>query len=88
MDRPKPLGNRVLAVRDEALETTKSGIFLTDAAKEQPQFATVLSVGSDVTLVAVGDRIIYKEYASTEMKIADKEYLMVDEEDILALLEL
>ena len=84
MDTPiKPLGDRVVAVREEAKTQTASGIYLPDNAKEKPVVAEVQAVG-DVKNVQVGDKIVYKEYSTTDLKIDGTEYLIVREEDILA----
>ena len=80
----KPLADRVVAVREEAKTQTASGIYLPDNAKEKPVVAEVKAVGADVKDVKVGDKIIYKEYSTTELKIDSVEYLIVKEEDILA----
>jgi chaperonin GroES len=80
----KPLGDRVVAVREKAAEKTASGIYLPDNAKEKPLAAKVEAVGKDAKDVKVGDRILYKEYSTTEVTINDAEYLIVKEEDILA----
>ena len=80
----KPLADRVVAVREEAKTQTASGIYLPDNAKEKPVMAEVKAVGADVKHVKVGDKIVYKEYSTTELKINDIEYLVVKEEDILA----
>ena len=80
----KPLGDRVVAVREEAKTQTASGIYLPDNAKEKPVVAEVKAVGGDVKNVKVGDRIVYKEYSTTDLKIDGTEYLVVREEDILA----
>ncbi|MBC7512718.1 co-chaperone GroES [Candidatus Saccharibacteria bacterium] len=79
----KPLGDRVVAVREQAAEKTASGLYLPDNAKEKPVFAKVVAIGADVAHVSVNDRIIYKEYSTTELKIDGSEYLVVKEEDIL-----
>ena len=79
----KPLKDRVIAVKEEPLTKTKSGILLGEA-KEQPAYAVVESVGPDVKTVKKGDKIIYKEYSTTEIKLDDKDYIIVKEEDILA----
>ena len=79
----KPLGDRVVAVREQAQEKTASGLYLPDNAKEKPVLAKVEAVGSDVKNVKKGDRILYKEYSTTEIKIDGSEYLIVKEEDIL-----
>lgn len=80
----KPLADRVVAVRPAAQEKTVSGIYLPDAAKEKSTTAEVVAVGSDATQVKVGDKIVYKDYTATELKIDGVEYLIVKEEDILA----
>ena len=80
----KPLGDRVVATREEVKSQTASGLYLPDQAKEKPVVAIVQAVGQDVKNVKAGDKILYKEYATTEIKINDTEYLIVKEEDILA----
>jgi chaperonin GroES len=80
----KPLGDRVVAVREEASNKTASGLYLPDNAKEKPVVAKVQAIGPDVNSVKNGDRILYKEYSTTEIKIDGVEYLIVKEEDILA----
>ena len=85
MDTPiKPLGDRVVAVREEAKTQTASGLYLPDISKEKPVVAEVKAVGGDVKNVNVGDKIVYKEYSTTDLKIDGTEYLIVREEDILA----
>lgn len=79
-----PLADRVVAVREEALEKTASGLYLPDNAKEKPVIAVVEAVGPDVKSVKKGDKILYKEYTTTEIKVNSTEYLIVKEEDILA----
>jgi chaperonin GroES len=80
----KPLADRVVAVREEAAQKTASGIYLPDTAKEKPVIANVIAIGPDVKQVKVGEKIVYKEYATTELKIDNQEYLIVKQEDILA----
>lgn len=79
-----PLADRVVAVREEAKTQTASGIYLPDSSKEKPSVADVKAVGEDVKHVKAGDKIIYKEYSTTELKIDGTEYLIVKEDDILA----
>lgn len=79
-----PLADRVVAVREEAKTQTASGIYLPDSSKEKPVMAQVKAIGADVKHVKVGDKIIYKEYSTTELKIDGTEYLIVKEEDVLA----
>ncbi len=78
-----PLGERVVAVREPSQKTTASGLYLPDNAKEKPVIAKVIAVGSTVKDVAIDARIVYKEYATTEVTINGTEYLIVKEEDIL-----
>ena len=82
----KPLADRIVAVLEAAETKTASGLFLPDGAKEKSLVAQVVAVGKDVKEVKVGDRIVYKEYAPTELKSGGKEYLIVKEEDVLAVL--
>lgn len=79
----KPLGDRVVAVREEAQEKTASGLYLPDNAKEKPVLAKVVATGKDVKDIKTGDKILYKEYSTTEIKIDGTEYLIVKEEDVL-----
>ena len=79
----QPMKDRVIAVKDKPMEKTASGILLGEA-KEAPAYAIVESVGPDVKNIKTGDKIIYKEYSATEVKVDDKEYFIVKEEDILA----
>lgn len=90
----KPLGDRVVLKKAEAEEKTASGIILTGAAKEQPQFAEVIAVGSGVTdgkeikmELSVGDKVIYNKYAGTEVKLQDEEYIVIKQEDVVGILE-
>ena len=84
----KPLSDRVL-VEPEAAETqTASGIYIPETAKEKPQKGKVVAVGSgkkdhDMT-VKVGDTVLYGKYSGTELKLEGKDYLMMREDDILA----
>jgi chaperonin GroES len=80
----KPLADRIVAVREDVAIKTASGIYLPDNAKEKPVIAKVEAVGPDVKMLKIGDKIIYKEYSTTELKINGTEYLIVKEEDVLA----
>jgi chaperonin 10 Kd subunit len=80
----KPLADRVVAVREKAQEKTASGLYLPDSSKEKPVMATVVAVGPKVEQVAGGDKIVYKEYSTTDLKINETEYLIVKEDDVLA----
>ena len=79
-----PLADRVVATREAAKTKTSSGIYLPETAKEKPVAAVVEAVGPDVKTLKKGDRIIYKEYSTTELTINGTEYLIIKEEDILA----
>ena len=80
----KPLADRVVAVREEVAAKTASGLYLPDNAKEKPVVAKVTAVGPEVKTLKVGDKIVYKEYSTTELKVDGIEYLIVKEEDVLA----
>ena len=79
----KPLNNKVVAAREEPLKKTKSGILLGEA-KETPAYAVVEAVGPDVKNIKKGDKIIFKEFSTTNIKVDDKDYIIVADEDILA----
>lgn len=82
-----PLADRVVAVREEAKTQTASGLYLPDTAKEKPVLAEVKVIGPDVKGLKVGDKIVYKEYSTTELKVDGVEYLVVKEEDVLATIQ-
>ena len=90
-----PLGDRVVLKQLVAEETTKSGIVLPGQAKEKPQQAEVIAVGpggvidgKEVTMqVKVGQTVIFSKYAGTEVKLEDEEYIVVKQNDILAVVE-
>lgn len=91
----KPLGDRVVVCAAEVEETTKSGLILPGSAKEKPQVAEVVAVGpggtvdgKEVTMpVKVGDRVIIAKYTGTEIKCDGREYTIVRNDDILAIVE-
>jgi chaperonin GroES len=80
----KPLGDYVVAQAEEAPTKTASGLYLPDKATEKPKVAKVVAVGPMAKQVKVGDRILYKSYSQTDVKVDGSEYLLVKEEDILA----
>ena len=80
----QPLADWVVAEQEEAATKTASGLYLPDKAAEKPKVAKALKVGKDVKSVKAGDRIVYKSYSTTEVKLDDTEYVLVKEEDILA----
>jgi len=79
-----PLADWVVAEQEEAVTKTASGLYLPDKAAEKPKIAKVSKVGKNVKEIKVGDRIVYKTYSTTEVKVNDKEYILVKEEDVLA----
>ena len=81
----KPLKDRVVAKKEQPLKTTKSGILL-GAAEEKPAYAVVESVGPEVKEIKKGDKIIYKEYSTTEVSVDGTDFIILKEEDILATL--
>ena len=91
----KPLGDRIVLKQLEAEETTKSGIVLPGQSKEKPQQAEVIAVGPGGVIdgkevmmqVAVGQKVIYSKYAGTEVKLDDEEYIIVKQNDVLAVVE-
>lgn len=82
----KPLADRVVAQIEEAQNKTTSGFYLPDTAKEKSKIAKVVAVGELVRSVKQGDKIVYKEYSTTEIKVDGSDYIIVKEEDILATL--
>lgn len=94
MAKVKPLSDRVLVQRLEPQEKKKGGIIIPDTAKEKPQEGKVIEVGPgkvedgkrvDLT-VKKGDKILFGKYSGTEVKIDDEEYIIMREDDILAVL--
>lgn len=91
----KPLGSRVLIKMKEGEEKTKSGIILAANAKEKPQIAEIIEVGpgevkdgkQEEMIVKKGDNVIVSKYSGTEVKYEEEEYLIVKQEDILAIVE-
>jgi chaperonin GroES len=92
----RPLKDNVVVQVLEAKGTTKGGLFLPDTAKEKPQEAKVISVGTGRRLkdgkivppsVKKGDKILFSKYSGNEVKIEDEEYLIIREGDILAILK-
>ena len=92
----KPLGSRVVIKALDREETTKSGIFLPDTAKEKPMEGRVLAIGpgdrdEDGKRIPVelkeGERVLYQKYAGTEFKLDGEEYLILSEKDVLARIE-
>jgi len=90
----KPLGDRVLVKRSECAEEVKGGIIIPDSAKEKPMEATVVALGTGKIEdgkkldfnVAVGDKVLVGKYSGTEVKIDDQTFLLVREDEILAVI--
>jgi len=83
----KPLGNRVLIEREEESNTTLSGIIIPDSSKVKPLNGKVLSIGSEVEGIEVGDTVVFAKYTGTEIVVGDEEYLILAGDDILGLLQ-
>lgn len=87
----KPLGARVVIKRIEAEEKTASGILLTGSAKEKPQIAEVLAVGpgteDEKMELKVGDKVIFSQYAGTDVKYEGEEVSIMSQRDILAIVD-
>ncbi len=92
----RPLADKVLVQRLEAQTKTTGGIVLPDSAKEKPQRGKIISVGDGKVLddgtvqklqVKKGDMVLFTSYAGTEVKINGKEYLIMSESDIMAVIE-
>jgi chaperonin GroES len=92
----RPLHDHVLAQRVDEADKTSGGLFIPDNAKEKPLEAVVLAVGSGKRLtngtfqpiaVAVGDKILIARYAGSDVKLVDKDHVIVREDDILGVLE-
>jgi chaperonin GroES len=93
--RARPLHDRVVLQRIEEKETVKGGIIIPDTAKEKPMEGQVISAGPGKIMedgkrapmdVKAGDRVLFGKYAGTEIKIDDQEYVIMREEEILAVL--
>jgi chaperonin GroES len=86
----KPISDRVVIAPLAAETTTASGIIIPDTAKEKPQKGTVVAVGKGTKehemTVKIGDTVLYGKYAGTELKLEGKDYLIMREDDILAII--
>lgn len=83
----QPLADYVVAEPEEAATKTASGFYLPDKAAEKPKVAKVVAVGKNVNQVKVGDSIVAKTYSQTELKVDSTDYIIVKEEDILAVVK-
>jgi len=91
----QPIGDKVIIERLEAEKKTKGGIILPESAKEKPQEGKVVAVGKGKTMkngkvvspaVKAGDKILFGKYSGSEVKVEEKEYLIIDVDDILAII--
>jgi chaperonin GroES len=80
----QPLSDYIVAQAEEAESKTKSGLYLPDKAQEKPKTAKVVAAGPNARQVKVGDRIVYKSYSTTEVKVGGDDFILVKEEDVLA----
>jgi len=96
MPKLKPLNDKIIVKPIKQEEVTKAGIVLPQTAEEKPEKGEVIAVGPGKLLengqrakmeVKVGDKVIFKKYSPDEIKVDDKEYLIISEEDILAIIE-
>ena len=87
----KPLADRVLIEAKEAETKTASGLYIPDSAKEKPQQGTVIAVGSgkkeEPMELCVGDTVLYGKYAGTEITVDGKDYLIMRQSDVVAVLK-
>lgn len=93
----RPLHDKILVKRDEAASKTESGIYLPESSKDRPKTGVVQAVGTGALntetgvrvplSVRVGDKVIFSSYAGTELKLDGAEFLMMSEEDILAVID-
>lgn len=95
MSKIRPVGDRVVVKPAAKEEVTRSGIVIPDTAKEKPQEGTVIAVGSGRMLdngdraamdIREGDKVLYAKYGGTEFKLDGEEYLVLKENDILAII--
>lgn len=90
----RPLGDRLVIKKLAAEEKTTSGIIIPDSAKEQPQMAEVMAIGNDITnddkkkdQIKIGDKVIFSQYAGTEVKLDGEELTILKLTDILAVVD-
>lgn len=83
----KPLADRVLVLPDPVETKTASGIIIPDTAKEKPDSGTIIAVGDKVTEVTKRDKVLYRKYAGTEVSNEGKTYLVMKQDDVIAIVE-
>lgn len=81
----RPLNMRVVVKQDAAEEKTASGLYIPDSAKEKPQTGTVVAI-SNITSLAVGEKVIYGKFTGTEVELDGENYLILKESDIFAVI--
>ncbi len=82
----KPLGDRILVKTVEESNTTASGIIIPDNAKEKPNRAEVIAIGTDVEDVKVGDTVVYGKYSGTELVLDGNDYIVLEVSDVLGVI--
>lgn len=91
MSKLMPLAGYVVVKREEEASQTATGIYLTDSAKEKPQRGEVMAVGAGkegkTAQVKVGDKVLFKKYGPTEVEMDGQEMLLLEEDDILAIIQ-
>lgn len=84
----RPLNKNVVLKKEAEEKKTASGIILTESAKDKPSVAVVVAVGKDCEAkIKENDRVVYKEYSGTKVKMDDVDYIIIEDEDILAVVE-
>jgi chaperonin GroES len=85
----KPLGERVVLKEVEVESKTKSGIILPDEAKEKPQYAEVVALGDKIenASIDIKSKVVYKKYSGTEISLDGEDYIIIELEDLLAVIE-
>ncbi len=84
----RPLNKNVVLKKEAEEKKTASGIILTESAKDKPSVAVVVAVGKDCEAkIKEDDRVVYKEYSGTKVKMDDVDYIIIEDEDILAVVE-
>jgi len=86
----RPLGERLVLKKLQYEEKTASGILMPTAAKERPDYAEIIQISDmlkDKNIFQIGDKVIYSQYSGTNVKDGDDEYVVIKEEDVLAIVE-
>ncbi len=84
----RPLNKNVVLKKEAEEKKTASGIILTESTKDKPSVAVVVAVGKDCEAkIKENDRVVYKEYSGTKVKMDEVEYIIIEDEDILAVVE-